>query len=163
MFWGTIHLQCCNYCPLRSNFSSKFQSSMTTFHHKLLTREGRVLANEWISSIIQDNICSLIHKCCHPKSYHSDIKYHMTLNTAFRVVFPCPTVTCWHLLVLLFIWRIFYKFLKNDRKFSQSIELQLVISKTPTGSPITSRQRGECKTDNTILDQRRLFWSFSLY
>ena len=30
-------------------------------------------------SIIQNNICSLIHKQCHPKSYHSHIKYHMTL------------------------------------------------------------------------------------
>jgi hypothetical protein len=29
-----------------SDFSSKFQSSMTIFHHKLLTREGRILANE---------------------------------------------------------------------------------------------------------------------
>ena len=32
-----------NYCRLPSEFSSKFQSSMTIFHH-MLTREGRVLA-----------------------------------------------------------------------------------------------------------------------
>ena len=27
----------------------------------------------------------LIHKKCHPKSYHSDIKYHVTLNAIFLV------------------------------------------------------------------------------
>ena len=39
------------------------------------------------SSIIHDNTCSLIHEKCHLKSYHSDIKYHMTLNITFSVVF----------------------------------------------------------------------------
>jgi len=29
---------------------------------------------------------SLIHKKCHPKSYHRDIKYHITLNIIFSVV-----------------------------------------------------------------------------
>ena len=37
------------------------------------------------SSIIHDNICSLGRKKCHPKSYHSDIEYHMTLNVIFSV------------------------------------------------------------------------------
>ena len=51
------------------------------FHHKLLTREGRVLAYQWMnSSIIHDNVCICVHKKCHPERYHSDIKYHMTLN-----------------------------------------------------------------------------------
>ena len=36
--------------------------------------------------IIHDSICSLVNKECHPKSYHSDIKYHMTLNIIFSVV-----------------------------------------------------------------------------
>ena len=40
-----IDLHCCNYRVLLSDLSSKFQSSMTMYHHKLLTREGRVLAN----------------------------------------------------------------------------------------------------------------------
>ena len=53
---------------------------MTIFHHKLLTREGRVFVQWMNSSIIHDNICSLIHKKCHSKKYNSDIKYHMTLN-----------------------------------------------------------------------------------
>jgi hypothetical protein len=46
-FWGIIDSQCCNYYHLPSDFSSKFQSFMTIFHHKLLTREVRVLANGW--------------------------------------------------------------------------------------------------------------------
>ena len=33
-----------------------------------------------------DNICSLIHKKCHLESYHSGIKYHMTLNIILSVV-----------------------------------------------------------------------------
>ena len=40
--WGIIDLQYFNYCHSPSDFSSKSQSSMTTFYHKLLTREGRV-------------------------------------------------------------------------------------------------------------------------
>ena len=43
---GNIDLQCCSYYHLSSDFSFKFKSSMTIFHHKLLPREDRVLANE---------------------------------------------------------------------------------------------------------------------
>ena len=46
MFWGIIDIQWCNYWHLPSEFSSKFKSSMTIFRHKLMTGEGRVLANE---------------------------------------------------------------------------------------------------------------------
>ena len=43
---------------------------------------------QWMnSSIVHDIICKFIHKKCHLKSYHSDIKYHMTLNIKFSVVF----------------------------------------------------------------------------
>ena len=38
------------------------------------------------SSIIHDNICSFIHNKCHPNSYYSDNKYHMTLNIIFSIV-----------------------------------------------------------------------------
>ena len=38
------------------------------------------------TSITHDNICEVIHKKCHPKSYHSNIKYHMTLYILFIVV-----------------------------------------------------------------------------
>ena len=71
-FGRFIDLQCCDYCHLPSDFSSKFQSSMTIFHHKLLTREGKVLANERTHSSSMTIFCSLIHKY-HPKSYHSGI------------------------------------------------------------------------------------------
>jgi hypothetical protein len=43
---------------------------------------------QWMNtSIIHDNICPLNHKKRHPKTYHSDIKYHMTLNIIFSVVY----------------------------------------------------------------------------
>ena len=43
------------------------------------------MVDQWMnSSIIHDSICLLSHKC-HPKSYHSDIKHHMTLNIIFTV------------------------------------------------------------------------------
>ena len=56
---------------------------------------GGIGFGQWMnSSIIHDNICSVIHKKCHPKSCHSDIKHHMTLNIIFSVVGtyePYPT------------------------------------------------------------------------
>ena len=62
--WGIMELQCCNYCQFPSDFPSNFRSSMTTCHHKLLTRESRILANGWSHSlsIIHNNICNLNHK-----------------------------------------------------------------------------------------------------
>ena len=43
---------------------------------------------QWMnSSIIHDNICSLIHKKCHLKSHDSDIKNHMAL-ISYLVWFP---------------------------------------------------------------------------
>ena len=36
-------------------------------------------------TIIHDNICNFLYKKCHLQSYHSDIKYHMTLNITFSV------------------------------------------------------------------------------
>ena len=61
---------------------------MIIFHHKLLTIEGpcRVVDQRSNSSIIHVNIC--IRKKYHPKSYLSDIKYHMILNIIFNVVSP---------------------------------------------------------------------------
>jgi hypothetical protein len=37
-------------------------------------------------SISYDNICSLTHKKCYVKSYHSDINHHMILNVIFSVL-----------------------------------------------------------------------------
>ena len=75
---------------------------MTIFHHKLVAREGRVLANGWTrpcSPIIHDNICPLIHNKWHPESYHSGIKYHITLNIIFSVVFHSERrqITLYHI------------------------------------------------------------------
>ena len=33
-----------------------------------------------------DTICKVIHKKCRQKSYHIDIKYHITLTTLFSVL-----------------------------------------------------------------------------
>jgi hypothetical protein len=53
---------------------------------------NQLFSNQWMkSSVIHDTICSLIHKKCHPKSYHSDTKYHMTQNIIFSVVWPVPS------------------------------------------------------------------------
>ena len=60
---------------------------MAIFHHKLLTREGRVLGQWMNSSIIHDFTCSFIQKNCHPKSCHSDVKYHMTLHIIWYIVY----------------------------------------------------------------------------
>ena len=50
---------------------------------------------QWLnSSIIHDSICSLIHKKRHPKHYHGDIKYHMTLNIIFTVVIWFAFLNC---------------------------------------------------------------------
>ena len=49
-----------NYYQLPIGFSSKVQSSMTTFHHKLLTRKCIFLSQWMNASIIHDNICSLL-------------------------------------------------------------------------------------------------------
>jgi hypothetical protein len=53
------------------------------------------------SANIHDNICPLIHKQCHPKGYHTDIKYHMTLNITVTILiqsnpecFQVQPVTC---------------------------------------------------------------------
>ena len=65
-------------------FSSIFQSSMTIFHHKLPTREDRVLTNGWTQPSSMTILANLFINL---KSYHSDNKYHMTLNIIFCVVF----------------------------------------------------------------------------
>ena len=79
-----MDLQCCNYCHVPSDFSSRFQSSMTIYLHKLLAR--RQGFGQWTnSSTFHNNIFSFNHEKFHLESYHSDIKYHMTLNIIFSV------------------------------------------------------------------------------
>ena len=54
-------------------------------HHKLLTIEGRSLTNGCTRPSSMTLFVSLFHKKCHPKRYHSDIEYHMTLNIILSV------------------------------------------------------------------------------
>ena len=53
---------------------------MTIIRHKFVDKRRQGYSQGMNSSIIHDNICSFIHKKCHSKSYHSDIKHNMTLN-----------------------------------------------------------------------------------
>ena len=69
-------------------FHPDFNHPLQYFITKLLARESWVLAKWMNSSIIHHNICSLIHEKCHPKSCHSDMKYHMTVNIIFRAISP---------------------------------------------------------------------------
>ena len=51
-FFGIIDLQYHNYCHTSNDVSPKFQSSMTIYHHKLMTVEGgRVFGQRMTSSI----------------------------------------------------------------------------------------------------------------
>ena len=86
--WGIEVLHCCNYCHLPSDFSFKFESSMTIFHHKLLTRKGRVLADGWTHPSSMIIFVHLFIRKCHLKSYQIDINYHMTLNSILYSVVP---------------------------------------------------------------------------
>ena len=102
-------LQCCSYYQLLNDLSSK--SSMTIFHHRFVQMQNytkslhttnnnekfvRVEAEpikervtkqqgcgQWMdlkfSSTIHDN--KFVYKKCHLKSYHIDVKCHVTLNT----------------------------------------------------------------------------------
>ena len=57
---------------------------MTIFHHKLLTREGRVLANGWPhppSMIVFVNYPQEVEY----EKLPSDINYHMILNSIFSI------------------------------------------------------------------------------
>ena len=85
--WGFVNLQCCNYCYLPSDVSSKLQSPMTIFHHKLLTREGRVVTNGWThpSSMTMYLFTYSLRRVIQ-KVTINDIKYHMTLNNIFSVL-----------------------------------------------------------------------------
>ena len=56
-----------------------FNPPMTTFHHKLVTREGRVSANGWThpsSSCVTVFVHLFIQKW-HPRSYRGGTKYHI--------------------------------------------------------------------------------------
>ena len=72
---------------LTHTFSSKSQSSMTTFHHKLLTREGKGFGRWTNPSIMHDTICALIHKKCHPRSSHSEGHFTKEIDSPWPLHF----------------------------------------------------------------------------
>ena len=84
---GFIDLHCCNYCHLPTGFSSNCQSPVTKFHQKLLTREGRALANGKLIHHPWQHLFTCSWEMSSIKS-HSDIIYHMTLNIIFSVKKP---------------------------------------------------------------------------
>ena len=84
--WGIIDLQCCNYNHFQSDLSSNFEPSTTIFHHKLVTREGRVLAIIHLHH--PSSMTILVHlfiRIVIQKVTIVTYKYHMTLNTIFSV------------------------------------------------------------------------------
>ena len=73
------------YCYLPSGFSFIHDNIASQVADK--RRWG---FDQWMNSSIIRNVCSLIHPKCQPKRCHSDIKYHMTLNTIFSVAVSSP-------------------------------------------------------------------------
>ena len=85
---GVIDLQCCNFSYLPNDFSTNFQSCMTIFHHKLLTKDGRLWTNGWTRPSSMTIFVHLFLKSVNQKVTNSDIKYHVTLNLISSVAIP---------------------------------------------------------------------------
>ena len=66
---------------IHPNFNHPWQYFITTCWQE---KVGFWPMNELI--IIHDNTYSLIYKKCHPQTYHSDNKCHVTLNIIFGVI-----------------------------------------------------------------------------
>ena len=58
---------------------------MTTIRYKNV-RMMNIPKRDELKVYWDDSMCKLIHKRCRYKSYHSDIKYHMTLTMLFSVL-----------------------------------------------------------------------------
>ena len=81
-----LDLQCCNYHHLPNDSLIQILIIHDNISSQVVEKR-RWGFGQWMnSSITHDNLCQLIHKKCHPKSYHSDMKCHMTLDIVFRVV-----------------------------------------------------------------------------
>ena len=65
----------------------QIQSSMTIFHHKLLTREGRVLANRWTHAASMTIFVNLFIRSV---IYKVTI---VTINTIWHIIFSVVFVT----------------------------------------------------------------------
>ena len=84
-----LNTNCKTY--LLSDFSSRFQSSMTTFHYRIVRMHNiiphfvYITRHEFHPHPDHPCTCKLIHKKVLLENYHGDIKYHMTLNTTYSV------------------------------------------------------------------------------
>ena len=66
---------------------------MTTSHH-INANMLYIETNNWhvdeLKVSCNDNVCKLLYKTHHYKSYHNDIKYNMTLSTICDVAIGSP-------------------------------------------------------------------------
>ena len=84
IFLGEYRVTMLQLVPLtKLIFHPNFNYPWQYFITSCWQEKGRGFGQWRNSSIIHNNICSLIHKKCHPNSYHSDIKFHIALNIIF--------------------------------------------------------------------------------
>ena len=76
---GIIDSQCLQLLSLTKRFFIRILIMHDNISPQVVDNRRKGLRQWMNSSIVHDNICPLIHKCV-PKSYHSDTKYHLTLN-----------------------------------------------------------------------------------
>ena len=137
IFWGDCRITVLHNVTYEviSNFNHPWQYFITSCWQEKIGFFGP-MDDELIHH--PSNICSLIHKKCHPKSYHSDIKYHMTLNNIFSVVdmqhsFKCLLTTMihsidgpkyWslHMIIFWFAWCISSYLHPNSNVFFPELE-----------------------------------------
>jgi hypothetical protein len=80
-----MDLLCCNYCHLASDFFIQISIIHENISSQVVDKRGYGFGHKINFTTIHGNICKLICRKSHLKSYHSDIKYHMTLNIIFSV------------------------------------------------------------------------------
>jgi hypothetical protein len=90
-----IDSKCCNYCHLLSDCSSKFQLFMTIPHHKLLTREGRAMANGGTHPSSMTVVVRLFIRNVIRKVTTVTLKYQMALNIILSSVVVSGSSLCY--------------------------------------------------------------------
>ena len=75
---------------LHLDFNQPWQYSITSCWRE----KAWLWPTDELSIINHDNICSILHEKCHPKSYHGDIIYHMPLN----VILGALNLSAWDIL-----------------------------------------------------------------
>ena len=93
---GIIDSQCCKVLSLTKWFFIQILIIHDNFSSQVADKRRPGFGQRMNSSIIHANICSLIHRKRHPKSYHSDI-YTIFSVTTHEVNPPCqraPILPC---------------------------------------------------------------------